>query len=208
MRTGRYLARPYDPYLRPGARVRRFTSIAALLLAVPFLLANRNVYAKNSPTEYRVNAAYLFNFLKFVEWPGDAPADPEEKWVIGIVGVSPVVAELALLAEGKIVEGRGLLVKKFRATDDLRACNILFVSASEEKHLPSILIALHGSSVLTVADIDNFIGYRGTVQFVAEGDRVRMAVDVGATARARLKVSSKHLSHAQAVTASARSAHD
>jgi hypothetical protein len=200
------LARPHNPYLRPGVRIRRFVSIAALLLAVPFSPANRNVYAGNSPTEYQVKAAYLFNFLKFVEWPSDAPADPEGKWVIGIVGESPVGAEIALIAEGKIVEGRGLLVKKFRATDNLRGCNILFVSASEEKHLPSILIALQGSSVLTVADIDKFIGYGGMVQFVAEGDRVRMAIDVGATGRARLKVSSKLLSLAQAVTATVRNA--
>ena len=106
------------------------------------------------------------------------------------------------------MEGRGLFVKKFRATDNLRGCNILFVSASEEKHLPSILIVLQGSSVLTVAGIDKSIGSGGMVQFLVEGDRVRMAIDVGATGRARLKVSSKLLSLARAVTETSRSAPD
>jgi hypothetical protein len=38
------------------------------------------------------------------------------------------------------------------------------------------------------------------VQFVVEDARVRVAIDVGATSRARLKVSSKLLALAQIVT--------
>jgi hypothetical protein len=192
----------------PDARARRFASTLALLLAAHFSLTNRTVYADQSHTEDQIKAAYLFNFLKFVEWPSDALADPQGKWVIGVVGDSPIGGELKRLVEGKSVEGRELLVKKIRATDNLRGCNILFVSASEEKHLPSILNALQGSSVLTVADIDTFIGHGGMIQFVTEGDRVRVDIDVGATGRARLKVSSKLLSLAQAVTETVRSVHN
>jgi hypothetical protein len=71
--------------------------------------------------------------------------------------------------------------------------------------LPSILNALQGSCVLTVANFDNFIWHGGMIQFVVQGDRVRVDIDVGATGRARLKVSSKLLSLAQAVTETVRS---
>ena len=207
-RTGHCLTRPYNSRLRARLCGQRFAYITALLLAVHFSPAIRTVYAGQSPTEYQIKAAYLFNFLKFVDWPGNAPADPRGKWVIGFLGNSPVGGELALLAEGKSVAGHELLVKKFRVTDNLRECNILFVSASEEKHLPSILNSLEGSSVLTVADMGNFIGHGGMVQFVVEGDRMRVAIDVGATSRARLKVSSKLLALAQAVTETVRSVHN
>jgi YfiR/HmsC-like len=175
------------------------------MLAVHFSLADRAVCADESPTEDQIKAAYLFNFLKFVEWPGDALADPEGKWVIGGVEDSPVGGELKRLVEGQSVDGRALLVKRFGVTDNLRRCNILFVSASEEKHLPSIPNVLQGSSVLTVGDIEHFIGDGGMIQFVTEGGRVRMDVDVGATGRARLKVSSKLLALAKAVTQKVRS---
>jgi hypothetical protein len=189
-------------------RTRRLASIVALLLAAHFLLANQAAHADQSHTEDQIKAAYLFNFLKFVVWPSDAPPDLQGKWMIEIVGDSPVGAELKRLAEGKSVEGRTLLVKKIRATDNLRGYNILFVSASEEKHLRSILAALEGSSVLTVADFNNFTGHGGMIQFVTEGDRVRMDIDVGATGRAHLQVSSKLLALAQAVTETMRSAHN
>lgn len=187
---------------------RLLSGAVALVLAVQFLLMGSVIRAESSPTEYDIKAAYFFNFLKFVEWPADAVADPQGRWVIGIVGDSRVGAELSLLAEGKTVEGRGLLVKKLRAGDSLTRCNILFVSASEEKHLASILSGLQGSSVLTVADFDKFIERGGMIQFVTDGEGIRMDIDLGATGRARLKVSSKLLALAQAVTETVKGAHN
>jgi hypothetical protein len=207
-RIARWMARPCETQPRPGVSTRLFAFIVALLLAMHISLAKRTVYADQSRTQDQIKAAYLFNFIKFVQWPSDAPADPQGKWVIGVVGDSSVGGELKRLAEGKSVEGRELQVKKLRVTDNLRGCNILFVSASEEKHLPSILNGLHGSSVLTVADIDSFIAHGGMIQFVTGSDRVRVDIDVGATGRARLKISSKLLALAQAVTATIRSAHN
>jgi len=187
---------------------RRFAGIAALLLAVYVPLANRAVYADQSSTEYQVKAAYLFNFLKFVEWPDDPGGDPHAKWVIGFVGDTPIGDELTRLVEGKNVLGRELQVKKFQAADNLRACNILFISESEKKRLPPILAELRGSSVLTVADMDNFIGGGGMIQFMVEDARVRVAIDVGATSRAHLKVSSKLLALARVVAGTERSANN
>jgi hypothetical protein len=201
-------ARPCRTQLRRDVRARRWASIVLWLLTMQFSSAYQAVHADQSHTEDQIKAAYLFNFLKFVVWPSDASPDPQGKWMIGIVGDSPVGGELKRLAEGKSVEGRTLLVKKIRMTDNLRGYNILFVSASEEKHLPSILTALQGSSVLTVADFDNSTGHGGMIQFVTEGDRVRMNIDVGATGRAHLQVSSKLLALAQAVTETMRSAHN
>jgi hypothetical protein len=181
-------------------------SLAAVPLAFCCPLPNFAVHASQSPDDAQVKAAYLFNFLKFVEWPDDPGADPHGKWVIGFVGETPVDRELTRLVEGKNVLGRDLQVKKFQAIDNLRGCNILFISESEKKRTSSILGALHGSSVLTVGDMDNFIGSGGMVQFVVNDARVRVTIDVGATGRARLRVSSKLLALAQAVTETVRSA--
>ncbi len=202
--TAHCLALPYNSNPRWHARGWRFACLAALLLAAHFPIVDRAAGADQSPTEFQVKAAYLFNFLKFVEWPDDPASDPHGKWVIGFVGDSPIADELARLADGKNVLGRDLLVKKFQDADNPRGCNVLFISESEKKRLPSILTVLQGSSVLTVADMDNFIGAGGMIQFVVEDARVRVAIDVGATSHARLKVSSKLLSLARVVTGTER----
>jgi len=179
-----------------------------LLLAACFPLPTKTTHADQTPTEYQVKAAYLYNFLKFVEWPDDPPGDPHGKWVIGFIGDSPIGGELARLVEGKNVLGRDLQIKKVLAGDSARGCNILFISESEKKRLPSILADLNGSSVLTVADMENFISAGGMIQFVVEDARVRVAIDVGAASRAHLKVSSKLLSLARTVTGTERGANN
>jgi len=193
---------------RLGAGVCGWRIVFAVLTYVAAFayLVNFSYCAAQSLTEYQVKAAYLFNFLKFVEWPADAPADPQAKWVIGIVGESPVGSELSRIAEGKNVLGRNLQVRKFQATDNLRGCNILFISESERKHVPLILAALRGSSVMTVADMDRFIESGGMVELQMDDARVRVIIDVGATDRAHLKVSSKLLALARAVTATVKRA--
>jgi YfiR/HmsC-like len=177
----------------------RFACTVALLTwgwAVPF----QSIYAQEAPTEYQVKAAYLFNFLKFVEWPGDPIANTNGHWVIGIVGDNPFGDDLTQIISGKTVQGHELLVRRFQPGEDLHACHVLFISASEKKRLPSLLAALSGSSVLTVGDTDHFIESGGMIQFVMEEKRVRFGIDVRAAGRARLKVSSKLLSLARTVT--------
>jgi hypothetical protein len=184
-----------------GARL----ACIVLLCAGFWIAATRTTFSQESPTEYQVKAAYLFNFLKFVDWPDDSFTNSNGRWVIGIVGANPFGDELTQAVSGKIVQGHLLQVRTFQPADDLRACHILFISASEMKRLPSILTALRGSSVLTVGDVDQFTESGGMIQFVMEDGRVRFVIDVGATSRARLKVSSKLLSLARTVTGAERS---
>jgi hypothetical protein len=101
-----------------------------------------------------------------------------------------------------------LEVRQFQPGEDFRVCQVLFISASEKKRLPATLAALNGSSVLTVGDMDHFIESGGMIQFVMEEKRVRFAIDISASSRARLKVSSKLLSLARTVTGTERAGND
>ncbi len=149
--------------------------------------------------EYQVKAAYLFNFLKFVEYPNESFADPLAPIVIGVVGDDPFGNALPQVVTGKTVQGRDLVIRTYHAGEELRGAHILFISASEKKRLPMILSGLHGSSVLTVADMEGFLDAGGMIQFLNENDRVRFAINLDATTQARLKLSSKLLSLAKVV---------
>ena len=184
------------------------SACVALLLVGAWVLPVRGVDAQQGPTEYQVKAAYVLNFLKFVEWPGDSNADIHERWIIGIVGENPFGDELTQIITGKTVQGHELGVRQFQPGEDFRVCQVLFISASEKKRLPTILAALNGLSVLTVGDMDHFIESGGTIQFVMEEKRVRFAIDISASSRARLKVSSKLLSLARTVTGTERAGND
>jgi hypothetical protein len=189
----------YNVGTRPSRLRPRFV-VALLTLSLALqLMATRKGQAQVALTEYQVKAAYLFNFLKFVEYPSESFADPLAPIVIGIVGDDPFGSALPQVVTGKTVQGRDLVLRSYRAGEDLRGAHILFISASEKKRLPLILSSLHGSSVLTVSDMEGFLDAGGMVQFLNENDRVRFAINVDATGRARLKLSSKLLSLAKVV---------
>jgi hypothetical protein len=184
-------------------RLRLVASLLSLLSAVHFAIAWSG-YAQEAASEYEVKAAYLFNFLKFVDWPDEAFSDPLAPIVIGVVGENPFGNALPQVVIGKTVRGRDLVIRNYRAGEDLRGAHILFISESEKKRWPVIFAALRGSSVLTVSDTEGFLESGGMIQFLLEDGRVRFAINVEAAGRARLKMSSKLLSLAKAVKGSAR----
>lgn len=170
-------------------------TLLVLILLIPVLMGR----AQDAPSEYQVKAAYLFNFLKFVEWPENAFGDPLAPIVIGVVGDDPFGDALPQVVIGKTVQGRDVVVRIYRAGEDLRGAHILFIGSSERKKVPAILFSLRGSDVLTVADMEGFLDLGGMIQFVPENNRVRFAINVEAARRAKLKMSSKLLSLAKTV---------
>jgi hypothetical protein len=173
-------------------------ALLVLLILIPLLPAVEG-RAQDSLSEYQVKAAYLVNFLKFVDWPEDAFGDPLAPIVIGVVGDDPFGVALPEVVVGKTVQGRDLVIRIYHTGEDLRGAHLLFISASERKRLPTILSALRGSSVLTVGDTEGFLESGGMIEFVPENNRVRFAINVEAANRAHLKMSSKLLSLAKVV---------
>lgn len=193
---------------RNRARLLRekFTRLAIVLASMVFahFIMATQAGAQVSLSEYQIKAAYLFNFLKFVEWPEDAFADPLAPIVIGIAGEDPFGSALPNVIIGKTVQGRDLVIRKYRVGEDLRSAHILFISISEKKRIPQLLAGLRGSSVLTVADSTDFLVEGGMIQLYYEDNRIRFAIDVDATDRAKLKISSKLLSLARVVGGSGK----
>ncbi len=72
-------------------------------------------------------------------------------------------------------------------------CNIVFVSASEEGNLRSILEAAQRYSVLTVSNIRHFTERGGDIGLISQQDRIRFEVNRGSAAKCGLVFSSELL---------------
>jgi hypothetical protein len=152
-------------------------------------------------SEYKVKAAYLLNFVKFVNWP-DKVNDGSDDIVIGILGDDPFGGSLDDMAKGKAVGQHPVLIKRFESFDEakagtLRKCRILFISYSEKDDLPLILRALKGAPVLTVSEIERFPARGGMILFDQEGQRITLAINKNAAEKSGLTFSSQLLQVAQ-----------
>ena len=69
--------------------------LLALLALLGSVGMNHKVQAQ-TPNEYRVKAAFILNFARFIEWPGDGYG-AGGSLVVGIVGEDPSQAKLVKL---------------------------------------------------------------------------------------------------------------
>ncbi len=155
-------------------------------------------------TEYRVKAAFLYNYAKLVDWPTNAFATTSTPITIGVLGHDPFGPVLDKTVDGKKIGDRGIAIKRFRSIGDIHDCHVLFICQSEEGRLPVILAALEGRSILTVGESHRFVELGGMIQLIKQDAAVRFRVNLGAANRASLKISSKLLRVAERVIADDR----
>ena len=144
--------------------------------------------------EYQVKAAYLYQFLNFVAWPGHAFQTPDSPYEICILGADPFGADLDNTVRGKQVRGRPVHVQRLGTPASARHCQILFIAASERTRLPWILEAVAGLPLLTVSELRDFEEHGGMVRFVVEHDTVRLRINPDSSAAVGVQISSKLLS--------------
>jgi hypothetical protein len=165
-----------------------------LFLCVTFCTALKVQASEVQALEYEVKAAYLYNFAKFVEWPPQAFADNESPIVIGVLGENPFGDILEATVQSQTLHGRSILIKQSRNVEDLKTCQLLFVSQSEQNSVREVLNQLRGASVLTVSDMESFIQNGGIIHFVKKENKIRFEINQEAAKEANLKISSKLLS--------------
>ena len=169
----------------------RFGAILKLLLSL--LLTTGSSRAQDSPTEYQVKAAFIFNFAKFVEWPRAAFTNAKAPLRIGVLGENPFGPELERAVRGKTLNNRPIQVEPCSTVEDAKRCHLLFISASEKPHLEEIFKGLGGTNLLTVGETENFIKSGGMISFFWEGKKIRFQINDEMAKKAGLKIDSKLL---------------
>lgn len=152
-------------------------------------------------TEQDVEAAFLYNFTRFVEWPAELPSAPEPFRVCIVAGPT-MTAAVQRTMQGESVNGRAIATPSPTSAQEARRCQILFVGRAEMDRAASLLAAVRTLPVLTVSDGDRFIARGGVIQFVRDGGRVRFDVNVEAARRTGLSISSRLLQVARNVQGS------
>lgn len=158
---------------------------------------------KPALTEYQVKAAFLFNFVKFVEWPAASFSRADAPLVIGVVGEDPFGEDLDRILRNKFINNRPLKLKRFPSGQDATGCQLVFVSRSEKARLAEIVRALKGSSVLLVSEMEGFLEVGGMIRFYLDSDNVRFEINPRSVERTGLKMSSKLLGVAKVVSVEA-----
>lgn len=149
--------------------------------------------------EHQVKAAFVFNFVKFVEWPAGAFADERTPIQIGVAGKGVMLEALEAAVKGKEVGGRELVVRRVETPEEASKLHVLFLGADGDARLGTWLAKASENSVLTIGESEAFQTSAGMIAFVWQGDRLRFEINLAEAERAKLRVSAQLLKLASKV---------
>jgi hypothetical protein len=185
-----------------GASVsgRRFTTKKLVVLAT--LLFGARLEAQAPMGESQVKAMFVYNFLKFVEWPVNASAGSKDPFVVLIIGEGAMADATEQFLESKAIGDRPVAVLRIQWDQSLRGARAAVVVERDPKKLHHILDAAATAGVLTIGEGEEFTTRGGVIGLLVLDRKVRFDVDTTAAQNARLRVSSKLLALTHTVRSS------
>jgi hypothetical protein len=168
-----------------------------LIVVVGVVSAYVRLESQAIPNEYRLKAAFMYQFPQFVEWPSTTWQGAQAVQLC-IASPNPFGSELEQLVRGESLNGRPLSAREIAGSDEVARCHVLFVGARSDVAGP-VLKAAAGRPILTVGEADGFLENGGIIVMKIVDGRVRFAVNVTNATRNGLRISSQLLSLALSV---------
>lgn len=167
--------------------------------------------------EWKIKAAFLYNFLNFVDLSQEKWPENDESIIIGVIGNNDFIKILEPINK-KQLKGKKFTVKYFKdlselknpegtnnirktqAIESLKQCYILFFCSFDSAPITdsaAILKALKGSGVLTVGEQAGFLEDGGVINFIEQKKKVRFEINLAAANENQIRIRSKLLTLAK-----------
>jgi hypothetical protein len=152
--------------------------------------------------ESEVKAMFVYNFLKFVEWPVDLSVGLKDPFVVLIIGEGATADAAERFLESKMIGDRPVVVRRTEWDQSLIGVRAALVVERDPRKLQRVLKAAAAAGVLTIGEGESFTTLGGVIGLLVEDRKVRFDVDTSAAQSAGLRVSSKLLALTRAVRSS------
>lgn len=146
-----------------------------------------------APTEQQLKAVFVFKLSHFVDWPPESFVDPDEPFVIGVLGSEDFAAHLEEAVRDERLDTHPLVVRHFRRIEDIQDCKILFIERSQGDSIEKIRPLLGERNTLTVSDLDDAARHGAIIELATRDNRIRLVINADAARGAGLTISSNLL---------------
>lgn len=147
--------------------------------------------ADENNMEYKVKAAYLYNFTKFITWPEKA----SPTFNICIIGNDPFGKLLDPL-ESKTVLDKPIRLFRFDTAKQAKDCDIVYFDNTDQRAdlaIPGVLLIGSLKKALTVSSQPFFAESGGMIGFALDDEKVKLHINLKALKQSGLNVSAKLL---------------
>jgi hypothetical protein len=150
------------------------------LLAITLSLSPLQTRAESGSAE-AVKVAFLFNVLKFIEWPEQNGSDAFNV----CTSAKDTLGDKLLVLKNKNIDGKPINLLRGVDMDVLKTCHLVFVGENEPL---TIAHELKGLPVLTVSDHKDFVRNGGMIGLLLDGNHLKFEVNLQAAKESRIRI--------------------
>ena len=171
------------------SNINRYQSLFVFLQIIitsSCLLFSSEVFPENFDVEYKIKAAYLYNFTKFIYWP------PKNTLTFNLclIGNDPFGKIMDPIKQKKVRGKKIVLLHYLNLPKYFQHCHIIYftqatkIKDKEDKNF---------EGVLTIGEKNNFIHAGGMIQFFKSNNNIRFYINQKIIEKNSLKISAKLL---------------
>ena len=164
--------------------------------------------------EPRIKMAFIYNFIRFVDWPPLLAAEKDDP--IRIVVVNPVGYDKAFEEiKDKQISDRNVTIESLslreklknarrdivyeQAIEQLKACDVVFFHEVDNQFLIRVFHELRSDPILLIGQKPGFLEQGGIINFVKADGKIRFEINLAASKARDLPIRSKLLKLARRV---------
>lgn len=140
--------------------------------------------------EYKLKAAFIYNFTMYVEW---SPPMSENEFIIGVINSSPINKHLEEIANSEKVNGKKIVVREYDKLEDIGFCHILFIPQNCGLSLNDIVLDPDLKRTLTISEKEEYAKKGAAINFVEIDNKLKFEINTRVLNAAGIKASSQLL---------------
>ena len=170
--------------------LRILVGVSVLLLSAPIVLAETS-----SPQEYELKAAYLYNFLPFIEFSHKTARDEAKTYNICSFK-HPKASKFLSLLDGQALGSRKIAIVYLDDEPKLDFCYVVYIPHPLRGKSSEVLQATKGKQILTIGENAGFCQQGGMLNFFVKGRKLRFEVNRTVAGQEGITFRAKMLKHA------------
>ena len=124
------------------------------------------VAAFGQTQSYQTHTLFMYSFTRFVQWP---PEESQGDFEIVVLGESPILSELKVMAEKKKAGSRIIHVSKISSMAEYKKSHILYMGTDWTSKFPEVASKIGEDPVLLVTE-QAAAANKGCINFVNNKD--------------------------------------
>ena len=149
--------------------------------------SSKTTYNQEIDTNAKIKAMFVYNFTKYIEWP---QSYKQGNFIIGVLGNSPIFAELSNMANAKKAGAQSFEIKNFTSPASISKCHMLIIASDITTGFNDALSKLKDHNTLIITEKAGLTKQGSAINFVVQNNKQAFELNKANAEKYDLKVSS------------------